>query len=155
MSLLVYFPTPGSVNLIKDPFSVEVCDLFNGTYEVMMQILLRFFAHGEEVDAELKLLIDTAIGAMIGVIKPLGELLTALPAGAPYLSMTAGPSFQFYRSVHLLPHKRSAWIFLHERLLELTNYCEELKKCSEAPPGLGRVHRNLWELAGAFEKFVD
>ena len=143
------------VNLLQDSLSSEICDLFNGTYEVMVQALLRFFAHGEEGGEELKLLIGTAVGAMVGVLKRLGELITTLPAGDAYPGMIAGPSFQFYRSVHLLPHKHSAWIFLHERLLELTDYCEELKGRSGAPPILGRVQGCFCELAGALEKFID
>ena len=42
--------------------------------------------------------------------------------------MNAGPSFQFFRSTQLLPHKDAAWIVLRGRLLVLTSYCEGLSQ---------------------------
>jgi rubrerythrin len=114
------------INLLDDPYTVDISNVFNGVYEVMLQMLVRFFAHTQETDNELKTLIDSAINMMFELIKPLGELLTKLPAGPSYPGLTAGPSFQFYRTVHLLPHKRAAWLFFEERLEEIAEYVQEL-----------------------------
>ena len=51
-------------NLVDDPTSAAVCDLFDGCYEVLLLSLARFFAHTEESDEELHTLIDVAIDAM-------------------------------------------------------------------------------------------
>ena len=137
-----------AVSLIDDPFTVQVSDLFNGAYETLVQLLARFFMHTEETDAELKMLIDTAIAAMFTVIKPLGELLTTLPAGPSQPNYTAGPSFEFYRSGYTLPHKRAAWLLMQERLRELTSFSRRL----EAEDGASAV---LAEVTGALRGLAD
>src|ERR671917_63346 len=50
--------------LITDPTTAGVADLFNATYEVMVQMLVRFFAHTEETEEELQTLSRTAVEAM-------------------------------------------------------------------------------------------
>jgi len=71
------------VPLISDPLTARVTDLFNVSYEILLQILERFFAHTEETDAQLKTLADITVGLMIRVIKPLGNLITTLPTPTP------------------------------------------------------------------------
>ena len=115
-----------AVNLLDDPRSIAVCDLFNGIYEVMVQLLMRFFARGGESDAESGSLIDAAVSLMWGGLAPVADQLTRLPAGSLHPGMNAGPSFQFFRSTQLLPHKSAAWAVTRERLLALAAYAERL-----------------------------
>ena len=137
-----------AAHVMTDPLTVEVADLFNGAYAAMLDFLLRFFAHTEESDDELKTLIGTAIGIMSGVLAPLGETLTALPAGEEFTGQTGGPSFQVYRaSAHRLPSKRAAWFLLKERLLELSEFCEGLTSRSERTARLHSVQQTLAGLA--------
>ncbi len=118
-----------SVNLLDDPHSIAVCDLFNGIYEVMLQLLMRFLAHfSRETSREVALLGDAAISLMVGCLAPVADVLTRMPAGPLHPDMNAGPSFQFFRSTQLLPHKDAAWIVLRERLLGLATYCERLSE---------------------------
>ena len=49
-------------------------DLFNVGYEVLLQMLERYFAHTEETDAQLATLADAAVALMLRVLKPLGDL---------------------------------------------------------------------------------
>jgi hypothetical protein len=86
-----------SVNLLADPLSVDVASLFDGCYELMVQILGRLFVHAEESEEELAQLADTAIGLMLDVIEPLGSALTRMPAGPPYPGVNAGPGFRLSR----------------------------------------------------------
>ena len=65
------------VPLIGDPLTARVADLFNVGYEILLQIFERFFAHTEETDAQLTTLAEAAIGLMLRVIKPLGDLITS------------------------------------------------------------------------------
>ena len=92
-------------------------DLFNVSYEILLTMLQRFFAHTEETDPQLKALADASVNLMFEVVKPLGDLVTTLPAGPEYPGRTAGPSFElFYESDYVLPHREAAWILLTERI---------------------------------------
>jgi hypothetical protein len=140
--------------LITDPTTAGVADLFNASYEVMLQMLIRFFAHTEETDEELQTLSSTAISAMSLVIKPLGQLLTSLPVGVEFPGKTAGPNFEFYRTSYLLPHRHAAWALLQERLLELTSYCARLSTRPSAPPELKTIEENFRKLTSALGQHI-
>ena len=140
--------------LISDPTTAGVADLFNASYEVMLQMLIRFFAHTEETEEELQTLSSTAISAMSLVIKPLGQLLTSLPVGVEFPGKTAGPNFEFYRTSYLLPHRHAAWALLQERLLELTGYCARLSTQPSAPPELKAIEENFRKLVSALGQHI-
>src|SRR5437588_8468777 len=53
----------------------------NASYQVLLQVLIRYFIHGTESDDELTTLSHVAVDTMFQLIKPLGELLTRLPVG--------------------------------------------------------------------------
>jgi ferritin-like protein len=107
-------------------------DLFNVGYEVLLQMLHRYFAHTEETDAQLATLSSAAIALMVGVLKPLGDLITTLPIGSEHPGMRAGPSFElFYENDYLMPHREAAWALLEERVREAANFCELIRESSE------------------------
>lgn len=113
-----------------EPFTARILEAFNVAYEIMLQVLARYFAHGHERDDQLQTLADVAVGLMVRVITPLGDLATMLPIGPEAPGRTAGPSFEvFYRSGFVLPHTKQAWILIHERIHELdaflTRFCLE------------------------------
>ena len=112
------------VPLIGDRVTSRCADLFNVSYEVLLQMLERYFAHTEETDAQLATLANTTIALMVGVLKPLGDLITTLPAGPNHPGLNAGPTFElFYESDYLMPHREAAWTLLEERLREAANFC--------------------------------
>src|ERR1700761_2900820 len=118
------------VPLVTDPTTQRVMDLFNVCYEVLLLMLQRFFAHTEETDAQLRVLADGSYALMVQAIKPLGDVITGLPAGREYPGQTAGPSFElFYESDYVLPHREAAWVLLAERIEAAAAFCE--------PPGAG------------------
>jgi nitrite reductase/ring-hydroxylating ferredoxin subunit len=150
---------PSDTSLLKrefitNPITAGVADLCNAAYEVMLQMLVRFFAHTEETEEELRTLSKAAVGAMSLLIKPLGQLLTTLPVGAEFPGKTAGPNFEFYRTGYLLPHRRSAWMLMHERLLELGDYCARLSVRPSAPAELTTIRENFRKLAGVLERHI-
>jgi hypothetical protein len=116
--------------LIGDPFTSRSVDLLNASYEVLLQVLARYFAHTDETDDQLDVLADVAVGLMRLVIKPLGGLVTRLPVGFDYPGRTAGPTFElFYGVDYLLPHRLAAWTVMEERmrvLAELATRCREV-----------------------------
>src|SRR5262245_39278057 len=82
-----------SVPSIGEPVTSRCGDLLNVSYEILLQMLERFFAHTEETDAQLTTLANAALALMVGAIKPLGDLLTTLPVGSEHPDLNAGPSF--------------------------------------------------------------
>jgi CDGSH-type Zn-finger protein/truncated hemoglobin YjbI len=134
------------VPLVTDPLAQRVMDLFNVCYEILLLMLQRFFAHTEETDAQLKALADGTYALMVQAIKPLGDVITTLPAGREYPGQTAGPSFElFYESDYVLPHREAAWVLMAERIEQAAAFCE--------PPGAGTaaaaVAGKLAEVRGA------
>ena len=114
-----------TVPLISDPATARCVDLFNVGYEILLQMLDRYFAHTEETDDQLQTLAHAAVSVMLRVLNPLGSLITDLPVGPQHPGRTAGPSFElFYESDYLVPHRGAAWTLLEERLREAAAFCD-------------------------------
>jgi hypothetical protein len=112
---------------ITNPTTGGCSDLFNAVYELILQMIARYFAFGRETPEQRQVLAHTAVGLMFAAIKPLGLLLARLPVGPDHPGVTAGANFQLpYRSSFLLPHRRSAWIRFAERLDELAEFASDL-----------------------------
>src|SRR5688572_11347551 len=118
------------VPIVTDPFTGRCVDLLNAVYEVILQVLARYFAHTDETDDQLETLADVGVGLMRTVVKPLGGLVTRLPVGIEHPGRTAGPMFEiFYRVDYLLPHREAAWAVMEERmrvLADLALRCREV-----------------------------
>ena len=113
-----------TVPQISERVTSRCGDLFNVSYEILLQIFERYFAHTEESDEQLATLADATVGIMLRVLRPLGNLLTTLPVGPDHPGMTAGPSFElFYENDYLMPHREAAWALLEERLRETADFC--------------------------------
>ena len=118
---------------ITDPATGACSDLFNAVYELLLQMIARYFAFGHETSKQRQVLAHTAVDLMFGAIKPLGLLLAALPVGPDHPGVTAGASFQLpYRASFLLPHRRSAWLRFAERLDELAGFAASLQPAAGA-----------------------
>lgn len=91
----VYDPAnqlPGA-SLIDDPAVQPVGALFNDLYRTFVNILIGVFTGGASADHK-RPLANVALALMPLGIKPLGTLLTRLPAGDQYPDAYAGPSFE-------------------------------------------------------------
>jgi hypothetical protein len=103
--------------------------LVNAVYEVLLQVLARYFAHTDETDEQLEVLADVSLGLMRGAVRPLGTLVTRLPIGPEHPGAVVGPSFElFYEINYLLPHREAAWLVMEERLrdvAELAMHCRD------------------------------
>ncbi|HET6188091.1 MAG TPA: ferritin-like domain-containing protein [Trebonia sp.] len=136
------------VPLVTDPLAQRVMDLFNVCYEILLLMLQRFFAHTEETDVQLRVLADGTYALMVQAIKPLGDVITGLPAGPEYPGQTAGPSFElFYESDYVLPHREAAWVLLAERLEAAAAFCEP-SGAGSAPEVAGKLAEVRASLAG-------
>ena len=132
-----------SVNLLEDRLSVPISNLFDGFYELVMQIISRFMMHTEESEAQIALLASISIDLMTDVIGPLGEVLTLLPAGESNPGMNAGPSFRFTRDGTAAPHQISAWKLFVERMDDMSAYCGILEMQGSSIPALTGVKASL------------
>ncbi len=139
-----------SIPLIGDRVTAQCTDLFNVSYEILLQILERYFAHTEETDAQLATLARAAGSLMDGVLRPLGALITTLPVGPDHPGCHAGPSFElFYEDDDLLPHRESAWLLLEERVRDASTFCDAVMESSpeRVASALGPVQRGLTAVA--------
>lgn len=127
------------VALVDDPISVNLCQVFDGCYELMIQVIGRLFAHGDEPPETLSVYADIGVSLMFDAIDPLGRTITRLPAGPSHPGQNAGPSFRLSRSGGLPSHSSSARIVFRERLVELQRYCRFLQMEPGAPAVLGTV----------------
>ena len=126
-------------------------DLLNVAYEVLLQLLSRYFANTDESPEQLEVLADVSVGLMYSVIKPLGSIVTTQPMGPDMPGVTAGPGFELFYSVdYLLPHREAAWVLMEERLRDAASFavrCGDLCTLALMEP-LAKVARSL-------EKFAD
>ncbi|HKE71275.1 MAG TPA: ferritin-like protein, partial [Nocardioidaceae bacterium] len=139
-----------TVPLIGDRVTSQCTDLFNVSYEILLQILERYFAHTEETDEQLATLARSASNLMAGVLRPLGELVTTLSVGPDHPGRNAGPSFElFYEDDDLLPHRESAWFLLEERIRDASTFCAAVTDNSpeRVASALGPVQRVLTAVA--------
>ena len=145
-------------NIITHPLTRQVMELFNNSYMLMMQMMIRFFAHTDETQAELNVLKYAAFFPfMTIVIRPMGELLTEMPAfeddeDGP----RAGASFEINSALEFLPHKKAAWKMFEERLLYLSQQMETLSKQDGVPDRLAYVGESIGFIAQKFQlELVD
>ena len=140
------------VEIITDPFTADVAALFNASYEVVLQVLIRLFMYHGETEEELKTLSGVAVDAMFSLIEPLGHLLTTLPIGPNAPGRMAGASFEMYRMGYILPHRYAAWMVLYERFLEVANYCAKLNQHPSAPKQLMEIEQNIRTFVAKLEQ---
>ena len=125
---------------ITDPATGGCSDLFNAVYELVLQMIARYFAFGHETPGQRQVLAHAAVGLMFQAIKPLGLLLARLQVGPDHPGATAGANFQLpYRASFLLPHRRSAWLRFAERLDELAVFAAGLPSARGRRRGGGGV----------------
>ena len=141
-------------NPITDPVAQELAELFNGAYDLMLMMLLRFFAHEGETEDQFRLLARGTLRMMASVLRPLGEALAKTPAGPEYPEKMAGPGFGFNRSVHLLSHRQSAWIYFLERLYDLAARLTQLADQSTIPPEVQEAAAALESVAEHLTPFI-
>lgn len=102
---------PGAKStLVTDAFARDALALFETSYETMLLGLGRFFAAPEHGKRERSALQQAVFFPMMTtIIRPLGEVLTLLPAGVPDApALRAGASFHAPESVTLSPHRTPA-----------------------------------------------
>ncbi len=141
---------------ITDTATADTSDLFNVVYDLLLQMLVRYFAFGHETDEQLHALAHACVSLMFGAIKPLGLLLATLPVGPEHPGLTAGANFQLaYRSSFLLPHRRAAWLRFCERLDEAAALSDGLEGLPSALRVLDGVGKHLRHVSGELRHHIE
>jgi len=136
--------------VITDPGTRHVAELAAFAYEMVLQVLLRFFTHTDETDEQLSVLVDSAIRLMAGVLHPLGVALTELPVGVEHPGRTAGFAFEmFYQMSNLVPWREPAWALLQERMAALVERCEAVAESGVATAAVATARDNAAGIAAA------
>jgi hypothetical protein len=94
----------------------SVGELFNHTYETMLMLLHWFFQPIGESRDQRAFIQSSARRMMSGIVRPLGELLTELPATKDPHAGRAGPSFEIYGDMRLPSEPAACWAVLIERV---------------------------------------
>jgi hypothetical protein len=125
--------------VVTDPFARDALALFETSYETMLLGLGRYFASPEHDKRERSALQQAVFFPMMTtIIRPLGEVLTMLPAGVPgEPTLRAGASFHAPESIQLSPHKTPASRVLLLRYQAMETMARELQeKASLLPESL-------------------
>jgi hypothetical protein len=102
--------------LITHPRTVAVAEVTNSVYLTMLILLLQYYGFGGESPAQRAAIRATLRHLMSGILRPLAEMLTELPATDDAAQGTAGPPFELYADVSLAPQMANRWTVLLERL---------------------------------------
>jgi DUF917 family protein len=137
--------------LITNPATRDVLCLFNGVYETLLLLLYRLYANPEMTANQVTALAYTMFPLMTQVIRPIAEILTALPAYDYPSPFRAGPSFEITNAIDLLSHPASAFRVLTEKLSALSLYANELGARADLPDRLTSIGHNLFIMAKKFE----
>jgi rubrerythrin len=146
--------SPGAT-IINDPDTLEIAELFNAVYGTMMLMLMQFYSFAGESTEQREGLRATARQMMSGVVRPLGEILTQLPARDDLPGRTAGPGFEFYTDLRVPGDRRNSWMIIHERLAHEAEGCRRLAVKTGAPQRLAYLQENLEGLARNTQRFMN
>lgn len=118
----------GDSELIINIDTREVADIFDDIYNLMLRSLQLLFQVGY-IDSDFsKQLASFSINLMVRIIKPLGELLSLLPAyNDPYYTK-AGPVFSLTKHIPLSINKKISKIVIRERFESLIVRTECIRK---------------------------
>jgi Ferritin-like len=116
----------GTGELIIHPVTRDAADLFDDCYNLMLQALQHSFANTINDKKFNKQVASFAIQMMVRVIKPLGELLTRLPAFMDPDLKKAGAAFSLGRHVSLPDNNQLVKIIVGERAAEINDRLNKL-----------------------------
>lgn len=144
---------------IENRATLRVAELFDLAYATTLSLLVQQFGLAEATSEELRALEQVVYFPMMTqVIRPLGEILTELPATEGCPVPTAGPAFFLGRPPALVAHRATAWRRLHRSLYAMHVTARALSKAPDYPPRvrtrLQLMHENLARMATDFRRGV-
>jgi len=109
------------------PFTFYVMELFNASYALTVQIMLRLWGGADTSTANTTGWYKLFPAMMKLLIAPIATVLTLLPAGrdAKGNELFGGPSFEYIANMQLLAHEKAAVALLGERFDVLKKAIDE------------------------------
>lgn len=111
---------------ITDPEAVQVLDIANALYNMMLRLLVQSYGRDPGEEGEHKRLFVTLSREMMSVLTPVGEYLCTLPAGPEHPGVNAGVTFTMVRDLGRLPPGRGEMRMLNERMNEIADHAERV-----------------------------
>lgn len=152
-------------------FSRNALALFEQSYETMLLGLTRFFSFPQNDQSEMSALQQAVFFPMMTtIIRPLGEILTMLPAfDSGSMAVRAGASFRAPENFTLTPHRSAAFNVLYLRYREMEStasaLCDKAQSLPDTvPKGLiterlsflyQQIYRSTMNLKVNYEKVPD
>lgn len=127
-------------NLITHPDTLGLAETFNDVYEIALLMLMQYYSFSGETLTQRKALQEACHQIMTIAIRPLGEILTELPAYTDGSERRAGAPFEFYSTLRLSTQLKTRWVILLERL---QHSAEDIRALARLHPRLAAVARNL------------
>lgn len=139
---------------ISNPPAIQLFDLCEDAYAITVLLLMRYFGQTDETAPEVAALQQAVFFPMMTtVIRPLGEVLTQISAGADP-AVRAGPAFSLPRRVAFLPHRDAAWSLIEQKLDGMADAARTLSADKSWPEPLserlGFAAENLSRIAYNF-----
>ncbi|MDF1699466.1 MAG: ferritin-like domain-containing protein [Saprospiraceae bacterium] len=152
------------VNLVTHPYTFKTLEVFNASYEAMVQMLILIFSFSGISNAERTLLINTAFFPfMTMVIRPLSEVLTLLPAYEDqkgFDAPRAGPAFEYYLNIAQMPQVDQGWEYLYERMTQISDASNNLNPPKDLnlylqPALIKKVEQQISSLQGNLARMAQ
>lgn len=157
-----FYSDPRHINVITNKLTNQVSDLFDMAYNTLVLMLLRYFGNANQTQSELDALQYAAFFPfMTAVIRPLGEILTLLPAfqtsrkNPARNRATAGASFELARRAEYLPHSDTAWQVFHMQLQLMVTQAQALSEnprfTADIRNRLTMIYENLYRVLMTYD----
>jgi hypothetical protein len=151
-------PAAGTT-VVTNALSAEFVGLFDLAYATCLRLLARLFFETSDADGFGALQHLAFFPMMTLVLRPLGDMLTTLPAFDDAQPERAGPSFQMPSSAAALPHASVSWQVLLGQLTELRDRVAALAARADLPvaiaPRVAFLAENTWRIVRNFEERAD
>lgn len=127
--------------VLRDPRAVELARIANRAYELILLLLSRIYGKNDATAADRAVYLKYAFFPLMTiVIRPLGEILTELPAGDGEHCATA--TFELDGPIRTYPDRTSFNIQLGERLTHIAAGLAALAALPDVPARLQFVAKN-------------
>lgn len=127
------------VVLIEHEVALRVAEVFNLAYAVMLRLLAQFFANDRESEAQRDAIRNACSRLMSVAIRPIAEVLTALPVSSAPGAGNAGPTFELYLPIEIAPEPRNRWVMLVESFELVIGALVQLSEHARSHPAVGRL----------------
>ncbi len=145
---------------VTNDIAIKAMAIFDDSYKLLLRMLIRFFATAGSRDRRLRDIQSVVFFPMMTlVMRPLGDMITSLPAGNDAEASRAGPAFDAGRGVSFVPGGDLALLAYIEELEALKEKTEELAADIKLTDDdlrrrLVFMSQNFWRMADNLKTFM-